>query len=164
MIGIIAAVTSNGIIGIDGKLPFNYKEDLDHFRKTTTNSVVVMGRKTFQSIGKPLPNRINICISSSNFYESENLILVKSFSEALEEAKIYNKNIWIIGGSSVYEEAMNVADKIILTITPDIINNNYAIKFPWINPLNFIASDHNKLSGNSNLTTVTYLRNPHICS
>ena len=63
MISIIAAVSKNGVIGVDNKLPWNLPEDLKRFKELTTNNVVIMGRKTYESIGKPLPNRINIVVT-----------------------------------------------------------------------------------------------------
>lgn len=136
MIGIIAAVSSNGVIGVDGKLPFNYPEDMKHFRNTTSGSTVIMGRKTFESIGKPLPKRKNIILSKSNF-KIDGADVVNDLKEAMDLASKDISPIWLIGGSHVYEAGMDYADTIILTITPDIIDNKNSIKFPWINPSKF---------------------------
>lgn len=131
MIGIIAAVTTNGVIGIDGKIPFDYPEDMIHFRKTTLNSTVIMGRKTFEGIGKPLPKRENIVITTQNL-DVAGITTFKSIGEAISQNK--NKDIWLIGGAKIYELGMFYANKIILTITPDYEPSDKAIRFPWINP------------------------------
>jgi dihydrofolate reductase len=138
MIGIIAAVTQNGVIGIDGKLPFNYPEDMKHFRKTTADSVVIMGRKTFESIGKPLPKRRNIVVSKIarglGILNTNGIEVAQDVHDALHTCINGPKDIWFIGGASIYEEAMKYADRIILTITPDYETSKNAIRFPWINP------------------------------
>ena len=155
----IAAVTRNGVIGINNRLPFNYKEDLAHFKKVTTNTTVIMGRNTFESIGKPLPNRNNIIISNSiDFKLDNNLIIENSLESAIKIAKNYNNSIWLIGGASVYQKGMEVVDKIILTITPDYVDDVNSIKFPWINPMLFIQNEIEILSKDKNLHVLTYTR------
>jgi len=137
MIGIIVAISKNGIIGITNKsgkptLPFHYPEDLKHFKSMTTNSTVIMGRMTYHSIGKPLPDRDNIIISSS-LREVEGATVCGSIRQAIIKSS-KEKNIWFIGGASIYEEGLQYADTIVATITPDIILDETAIKMPWINP------------------------------
>lgn len=110
---VIVAVNENLVIGKDNKLPWHSSEDLKYFKRITTNNVVIMGRKTYESIGKPLPNRVNIVISNTtNFTE---VITVKSFEEALEIASLYNKEVFVIGGASLYEKVLDGADKLYLT-------------------------------------------------
>ncbi|CAB4196561.1 FolA Dihydrofolate reductase [uncultured Caudovirales phage] len=144
MIGIIAAVSSNGVIGINDKIPWNYPEDMRHFKQMTENSVVIMGRKTFESIGRPLPKRDNIVITRSNL-ENSQVQTYRSVSQAvyMENKKLSEnpKNIWFIGGASIYEEGLLYADKIYLTLVPDYIDDKNAIKFPWINPSIFKLSE-----------------------
>ena len=144
MIGIIAAVSSNGAIGINGKIPWNYPEDMRHFKQMTENSIVIMGRKTFESIGRPLPKRDNIVITRSNL-ENYTVQTYRSVSQAIymENKKLAEnpKNIWFIGGASIYEEGLLYADKIYLTLVPDYIDDKNAIKFPWINPSIFKLSE-----------------------
>ncbi len=110
---VIVAVNENLVIGKDNKLPWYSSEDLKYFKRITTNNVVIMGRKTYESIGKPLPNRVNIVISNTtNFTE---VITVKSFEEALEMASLHDKEIFVIGGSSLYEQVLKDADKLYIT-------------------------------------------------
>lgn len=137
MIGIIAAVTQNGIIGVENKLPFDYPADMKHFRETTANSIVIMGRKTFEGIGKPLPKRRNIVVSSSLSLSTEGIELVPSVAHAIDLTQGDARDIWFIGGASIYEVGMYFADKIVLTLTPDIELRTPAVKFPWVSPMKF---------------------------
>jgi dihydrofolate reductase len=173
MIGIIAAVTQNGVIGVENKLPFDYPEDMKHFRTTTANSTIIMGRKTFEGIGKPLPKRRNIVISRTKvdvpgvetfpsisaagdagaFHALE----VQFTNEKTGEVKIIPQpNTWFIGGASIYEEGMQHAHKIVLTLTPDVELRTPAIKFPWINPMKFSLDSVMPLSEGSVLRLATY--------
>jgi dihydrofolate reductase len=117
----IAATDKNGLIGNNGKLPWNIPEDMNFFKKITTNNIVVMGRKTYISIDKPLKNRVNVIISTSileNFnrdkpiqeYNSD-LIVLKSFDQINDEyfTTNYSKDIFIIGGRSIYKQSFDQA-------------------------------------------------------
>ena len=86
MISIIAAVSKNGVIGVDNKLPWNLPEDLKRFKELTTNNVVIMGRKTYESIGKPLPNRINIVITRNEDFSVPGVLTAKSLQNGLLKA------------------------------------------------------------------------------
>jgi len=145
MIGIIAACSINGVIGITNKegkpqLPFHYPDDMRHFREVTHDSIVVMGRKTFESIGKPLPKRENIVITSQpleiNGVQTETSVASMMRHEGLK-LRDRMTNTWFIGGERIYQEAMLYADEIHLTLTPDYIKEINVVKFPFINPLMF---------------------------
>lgn len=140
MIRMIAAVSSNGVIGVDGTLPFYYPEDLKHFKQCTLNCTVIMGRKTYQSIGKPLPNRRNIVLTSQFI---DNVETAKSLEEALNRCS--QDNVWIIGGESVYREGMKYADEIYLTQIPDIIEGTNLVMFPVIDPNKFKLKEEKKI-------------------
>ena len=122
---IIVAVSENDAIGKDNKLLFHLKEDMQNFKRLTTSNVVIMGRKTYESIGKPLKDRINIVISRSDNKDEENLIWVHSLEEAMKKAKEYEKDIYIIGGGSIYKEALekDIVDKIYLTRIKKRVND-----------------------------------------
>ncbi len=149
MIGMIAAASINGVIGVNNKLPFHYPDDMRHFRETTADSVIIMGRKTFESIGKALPKRENIVITSQNL-EIPRVTCCSSVAQALlnESIKIREQsiNIWFIGGASIYQEGMLYADEIHLTLTPDYIEEKNVVKFPFINPLMFELCGYTQLS------------------
>lgn len=103
-----------------------------------------MGRKTFEGIGRPLPKRNNIVISSRKI-EIEGITTFASVSEAALSATM-NQDIWFIGGATIYEAGMEFADKIVLTLTPDYEARTPAVRFPWINPLKFKLERTLKLS------------------
>ncbi len=155
-IGMIAAVTQNGVIGIENKIPFDYKEDLKFFKHKTTGSTVIMGRKTFEGIGRPLPNRDNFVITSGTI-EREGITTFTSLDDAILHAD-KEKDIWLIGGSKIYEAGMVFADRIVLTITPDVEEREPAIRFPWINPSKFKLKDMLPMSPGSPLTVAFYVR------
>lgn len=165
MIGMIAAVTQNGVIGVDNKLPFDYPEDMKHFRTTTAGSVVIMGRKTFEGIGRPLPKRRNIVISriakGLGTLPTEGIETANSLKSAIEMCSAESRPIWLIGGSYVYEAGMEYADLILLTLTPDLELASNAIKFPWINPDKFELQSINPLvpdSSDCKLQLATYIK------
>lgn len=115
----IAAIASgNRALGKDNKLIYHISEDLKRFKRITSNHVIIMGRKTFESIGKALPNRINIVISRDPNFYAENVIVTHSSDEALHlaELKAGDDEIFIIGGGQIYQEAISTADKLYLTI------------------------------------------------
>jgi len=113
---IIAAVAKNNIIGKDNKLPWHYKEDFQHFKQLTLNHVVVMGRKTFESIGKPLPNRVNIIVSRNKDLRIEGCTIAQSLQDAILFCKKKNtEKMFIIGGSSLFEEGLQHATALELT-------------------------------------------------
>lgn len=117
---LIAAVTSDMGIGYNGKLIFNIKEDMQFFKEQTTNHIVVMGSKTFEEIGKPLPNRINIVLSTKEPTNPvDGVIYVKSLDEVWGVCNQYDKTIFFIGGQQVYESALEYADELLLTIIID---------------------------------------------
>lgn len=113
MIYHVVAVSRNGVIGKDGKLPWHFSSDLKFFKNLTTGHVVIMGRKTFDSIGKPLPNRRNIVISRQTFPEAPGVEFAASVGEAIERAG--KGDLYIIGGASIYRETMDLAGGIYLT-------------------------------------------------
>lgn len=134
-ITLVAAVSKNGVIGKDGTIPWSLPTDLKHFKKLTENGVVIMGRKTFESIGnKPLAKRHNIVVSKTmsrvNIYS--NLSVVSSLDEALWEAQEDYKEAFIIGGEAIYKEAMSMASKMIISHVDAVIKNGTA-RFPYIN-------------------------------
>lgn len=117
MLNIIAAVAQNGVIGKDGNLPFSLKEDMARFKSLTLHNVVIMGKNTFLSIGAPLKNRINIIVSST-LKSADGAYIVKSLADALTLAKSIapDKDVFAIGGQSIYNECLMLADKLYITL------------------------------------------------
>jgi len=133
--GIVAAVSSDWTIGVDNKLPWSYPKDLKRFKELTLNTTIIMGRLTWESIGKRvLPNRQNIIISSRELDVEH----YNSIQKAMTKAK--HDQVWFIGGARIYEEAMSYCDLIDLTIVPDQINSMRAIRFPLIDDTFQISS------------------------
>lgn len=119
-ISIIVAYASNYVIGKDGKLPWHIPADLKYFKELTYGSPIIMGRKTFDSIGRPLPGRHNIIITRNSEYQNDDCAVVFDFQAALKEANDYAKKngkseIFIIGGAEVYRQAIDFADKAYIT-------------------------------------------------
>lgn len=114
MISIIAAMTRKRVIGKSNRLPWRIKEEMDNFRKLTIGNVVVMGRKTFESIGKPLADRKNIIISRTGI-DAEGIDVCPTIDEGLKKAEKYGKEIFIIGGASIYEQTISIADKMYIS-------------------------------------------------
>ena len=123
IIGIVA-VARNNAIGKDGKLPWHYPSDLKHFKETTTGQAVVMGTNTWRSIGRPLPNRLNIVLSrSAQIDKAENLIFLRSEKEALDLAKFLKCDLFVIGGSKTYAEFTDKINAWIVTRVPVTIED-----------------------------------------
>lgn len=121
MIKIIAAISKNGVLGNDNKLIWSLPNDLKRFKKLTTGNTVIMGRKTFESIGKPLPNRRNIIITRDLDYEVEGCEVVNSIDESL---LLCNNDCFIIGGGEIYKQTINLADKIYLTVVDGVFEGD----------------------------------------
>ncbi|PHR25682.1 MAG: diacylglycerol kinase [Hoeflea sp.] len=116
---LVAAHAENGVIGRDGDMPWRLPSDLKHFKAVTLGTPVIMGRKTYLSIGRPLPGRANIVVSRSGF-TAEGVETVDSLDKALERARSYAQEsgasqISVIGGGQIYALAIDRADELILT-------------------------------------------------
>jgi len=158
MIGLIAAVSVNGVIGQDNKIPFDYPEDLKHFKAMTLNSVIIMGRKTFEGIGRPLPKRDNIVITRSDL-QIPGIKCMKSIADVLRHYDyIGSPTIWLIGGQQIYEEGMKWADAIFLTLTPDTIEGEGLVRFPFINPSKFRMETIEPMETDNRLQVAIYHR------
>ena len=113
MIALIVAYAKNRVIGNNGRIPWNIKGEQKRFKELTTGNVVIMGRRSYEEIGKPLPNRTTIVVTNTKIYNSENCINARSLTEAIELAG--NKDVYIAGGVRLYEEAIDIVDKMYIT-------------------------------------------------
>ncbi|HSQ45302.1 MAG TPA: dihydrofolate reductase [Lutibacter sp.] len=111
----MAAVAANNALGKDNQLIWHLPADLKRFKKTTLNHAVIMGRKTYESLGKPLPNRTNIIITRDKNYKAEGCAVVNSLKAALKAALKVDENPYILGGAKIYKQAMPFADKLDIT-------------------------------------------------
>ncbi len=118
IISLIAAIGKNNELGKGNSLLWKMPADMEHFRKTTSGHPVIMGRKTFESIGKALPKRKNIVITRDKKYLRDSVDIVHSLKEALEVSRTVldtNGEVFIIGGAEIYREALEIADKLYIT-------------------------------------------------
>lgn len=115
MITIIVAKSENHVIGNKNQLIWHLPNDLKRFKQLTSGHPIIMGRKTFESIGKPLPNRTNIVITRNKDWSSEGVLTVNSLEEAIQRGKEIHSDIFIIGGGNIYRQAMQRADALEVT-------------------------------------------------
>ena len=116
MTTIVVAMGEKNEIGADNQLLWHLPKDLKHFKDLTSGHPIIMGRKTYESIGKALPNRTNIVISRKKNWFEEGILIVGSIKEAVKFAKKIDENIFIIGGGNIYEQTMEIADKLEVTL------------------------------------------------
>lgn len=137
-INIICAVNNKGYIGKDGKLLYRIKKDLERFKSLTIGHSVVMGRKTFEEIGKPLPNRINYVVSNDPSFKPEGVKVINDYFIFLLNYIDITKNLFVLGGEGLFNEAVLMSDKVFITeidddsegdtVFPyDLVKHNYKI-------------------------------------
>lgn len=112
---IVAAVGRNGVIGVDGDLPWRIPEDMARFRELTMGQALVMGRATYESIGRPLPGRTTIVLTRSPDWSAEGVEVAASLEEAIDMAHGAGRDAFIAGGAAVYGDALGFADEMELT-------------------------------------------------
>ncbi len=113
-LSIIVAMSSNRVIGVNNSLPWHLSEDLKHFKTLTTGHTIIMGRKTYESIGKPLPNRRNIVISRNLNAFYGGVEVVHSLEDAFSTSS-NDKEVFIIGGSNIYEQSLHLVEHLYIT-------------------------------------------------
>lgn len=119
-VALIAAFAQNLVVGINNSLPWHLPEDLKYFKRTTSGKAIIMGRKTYESIGRPLPNRTNIVVSRNATFSAEGVVVVASLEAAIKHAEDVNTingvdEVMIIGGAAIYEASLPLADRLYLT-------------------------------------------------
>lgn len=155
MIGLIVARSKNNVIGKNGEIPWRIKGEQKQFKELTTGNVVIMGRKSYDEIGHPLPNRETIVVSRSQTYEGENLRTASSVKEAIEMAK--DKDVFIAGGCGVYKEGIPYVDVMYITEV-DLEVEDGDTFFPEFNPDEFEVSVGETLGDEIKFTRMTYTR------
>jgi dihydrofolate reductase len=111
----VAAVAENGVIGLDGDIPWSIPEDLKHFRAVTRDNTVVMGRRTFESIGHPLPFRTNVVVTRDRDWAYDGVFVAHDIDEAIALAQDFDGDVMVIGGAQIYAAAMDRSTHQILT-------------------------------------------------
>ncbi len=132
-ISLIAAIGQNSVIGNDNKMPWHLPADLKFFKQTTMGKSILMGRKTWDSIGKPLPGRKNIVISRNNAFNPDGATIADNLQDAITAAD--SEEVMIIGGATIYQQSMPLADHLYITR----INHHFEgdAFFPKIDPLSW---------------------------
>lgn len=132
MTTIVVAMGEKNEIGFENQLLWHLPKDLKHFKEITSGHPVIMGRKTYESIGKPLPNRTNIVVSRKTDWFEEGILIVGSIKEAVKFAKKIDEEVFIIGGGKIYEQTMDIVDKLEVTLVKaDLEADTF---FPKIDP------------------------------
>ena len=116
MISLIVVHDLNRVIGKDNKMPWHIPTELAYFKEKTMGKAIVMGRSTFESIGRPLPGRLNIVITRNKSYEAEGVTVVHSIEEAIEMANRHHEEVMIIGGEQIFKEVLPYADLLYITL------------------------------------------------
>ncbi|MDR0688189.1 MAG: dihydrofolate reductase [Prevotellaceae bacterium] len=164
-LSLLVAVADNGVIGNGNRLPWHISEDLKRFRQLTTGHTVIMGRKTFESIGKPLRGRKNVVISRAmQVAPAENLTVARSLQEALQAAQ-GDGEAFIIGGGSIYRQAMPLAQR--MHVTHVHANVEGDTLFPEISGEDWVQTEGSGVMACSKsglrYSFATYVRkNPHL--
>ena len=118
---IVAAVARNGVIGVDGGLPWHLPDDLRRFKALTLGHVLVMGRKTYESIGRPLPGRTTVVVTRNAAWDpgSEEVVVAPGLEEAVRAATAIDDEVFVVGGAQVYADALPLTDRLELTLVDD---------------------------------------------
>lgn len=131
LLSLIVAAAQNGVIGRDNQLIWHLPDDLKQFKRLTTGHPIIMGRKTFESIGKPLPNRTSIVITRNKDWLFEGVVVVHSVQEAIEAARQTGTDeAFVIGGAEIYQMILPAADKIYLTEVKAIYEGDAFFRIP----------------------------------
>ena len=141
---IIVAIADNNAIGKDNALLWHISEDLKFFKRTTMGSPVIMGRKTFESIGRPLPKRTNIVVTRGGFEAPEGVVVVSSLEEAFASVPGDVERAFVIGGGQIYAQALSLADRLIVTHVHTVIEDADTF-FPSIDPSVWSVADRSEL-------------------
>lgn len=154
MISLIVAYTRNRVIGNKGQIPWHIKGEQKRFKELTTGNVVIMGRRSYEEIGKPLPNREMIILSNTKKFEEEHVRTAASLRQAISLAG--NREIYIAGGAQLYEEALPLAEKLYITeIDAEIEGDRY---FPEFDESQYHKEIVSRVEGELPYTYVTYTR------
>ena len=154
MIALIVAFAKNQVIGNKGCIPWKIKGEQKRFKELTTGNVVIMGRRSYEEIGKPLPNRTTIVVSNTKKFDDVNCFTAKSLAEAIEMAG--DRDIYISGGARLYEEALPLVEKMYITeIDFEIDGDTF---FPPFEQELFVKEVNERFEGEIPYTYVTYTR------
>ena len=155
MIGLIVARSTNNVIGKNGRIPWKIEGEQQQFKELTIGNVVVMGRKTYEDIGHPLPNRKNIVVSNTKRFEDENLTTAGSLKEALEMEE--GRDIYIAGGYGLYKEAISLVDRMYITEIHTYVEDG-DVFFPAFDEEDFVITEGETSGDEIKYTRTEYIR------
>ena len=158
MIGLIVAYAHGRVIGRNGRIPWRIKGEQRRFKELTTGNVVIMGRRSYDEIGHPLPNRFTIVVSSTAKYEAENCVTVPSVKEAIDYATEHRpgENIYLSGGAGIYREGLPYAEKLFITeVDLDVEGDTF---FPEFDPELYDREVDEHVDGDIPYDYVTYTK------
>lgn len=151
-ISAIAAMSENRIIGKNNQLPWHLPADLQHFKTITMGSPILMGRKTYESIGRPLPGRMNLIMTRNTLFEAPGCIVISSIEEAIKQANATgSQELFIIGGADIYQQLLPAIDRLYLTIVEGSFDGD--AYFPQLNPKDWQETEKQTFFADTN--------NPH---
>ena len=145
---LIVAMAKNQTIGINNTLPWHLPNDLKYFKNVTMAKPIVMGRKTYESIGRPLPGRTNIVITRQSDYQAEGIVVVNSLQQALDKAEEINviaghEEVMVIGGAEIYQQALLQADRLYIThVHSEVEGDAFFPDVSWSDWQEFKREDH----------------------
>ena len=145
---LIVAMAENQTIGIDNTLPWHLPNDLKYFKKVTMAKPIIMGRKTYESIGRPLPGRTNIVITRQTDYQADGIVIVNSLQQALDKAEDISfvsghEEVMVIGGAEIYQQALLKADRLYIThVSAEIEGDAFFPTVEWNDWQEFKREEH----------------------
>ena len=156
MVALIVAYTRNRVIGNKGQIPWRIKGEQRRFKELTTGNVVIMGRRSYEEIGRPLPNRFTVVVSNTAKFEAENCTTAGSLEEAIQKAKELcpGKHIYISGGAGLYRESMDLVERMYITeVDAEIEGDTF---FPEFDESLYTKTIDEHVDGEIPFTYVTY--------
>ncbi len=160
---LVAAVGANGIIGVDGGLPWRLPDDLAHFKKLTMGHPMIMGRTTFESIGRPLPGRTTIVLTRDPDWSAEGVDTASTLEEALARAHSLDEDVFIVGGAQIYAQALGAGVVDLMCVTRVAATPEGDTKFPAVDWLQWhevgrVSHGGSRDGGDPSFDIVTYQR------
>lgn len=145
---LIVAMAKNQTIGIDNTLPWHLPNDLKYFKQVTMSKPIIMGRKTYESIGRPLPGRTNIAITRQSDYQADGMVVVNTLEQALAKAEDISfvdghEEVMVIGGAEIYQQALPQADRLYIThVHADVAGDAFFPEVDWADWQEVQREDH----------------------
>ena len=134
----MAAVAENGVLGAAGALPWHLPTDMKHFKELTTGHTIIMGRRTFETLRRPLPNRRNVVVTRNRAYQASGAFVVHDLDEALSLAS-QDDEVFVVGGGEIYEQAIPRADRLHLTLVHAVLEGDTF--FPKFTEADWVLSE-----------------------